>query len=272
MNRPYLLTIVNDQVTLQSGIKDCITKTTLEAGDLIIVCKQCKLSGIYLEKNWNGTCAYCGGTETMQFPNGMDEVFHKHHANSQNDAVSKYFVAMFGEIKKLQLEIEEVKTEVGKLSSFILNDNSNNNNTYIRKLSPLQKKQIDIISGKKIKIGQFLWLVLDINSVGEVRLFCEEIADVIDNYGQYDRYDRYSCLDRIFSNKEIVKYHISDLQIPSKNDVEKAISLKMAKTDSFWVIGNLIYQEGKLLKVYDSIADYGFRPILTIDSKLFSYE
>ncbi len=82
MSHNYLLSLLKDGLSLQSGIKDCVTKETLKAGDRIVVCKHCKLSGIYLENNWSGTCVYCGGTEVMEFPNGMDAVFHSNRITS----------------------------------------------------------------------------------------------------------------------------------------------------------------------------------------------
>ena len=134
----------------------------------------------------------------------------------------------------------------------------------------MTKPTPDLQPGNKIKIGQFLWLILEVNSVGEVRLLCEEIADILHNYGKYDRYGAYSCLERIFSAKEIDKYEIEDLMIPSKNDIEKALALKMSQTSPFWVLGNLIFKENKLVLVSGFHEEYGFRPVLTVDSELIA--
>ncbi len=90
MYNVYSLSAVKDGMTLQSGIKDCITKEPLKAGDRIIVCKQCKLAGIYLEKNWSGSCAYCGETDTMQFPSGIDSLINNHLVTSIDDKDSKH--------------------------------------------------------------------------------------------------------------------------------------------------------------------------------------
>ena len=134
----------------------------------------------------------------------------------------------------------------------------------------MTKPTLDLQPGNKIKIGQFLWLILEVNSVGEVRLLCEEIADILHNFGKHDRFDGYSCLERIFSEKEIDKYEINDLMIPSKNDIEKALALKMTQTSPFWVLGNLIFRENKLMLISNSYDDYGFRPVLTVDSELIA--
>ena len=102
-------------------------------------------------------------------------------------------------------------------------------------------------------------------------MFCEEIADIIHNYGKWDRFDGYSCLERIFSEKEIDKYEIDALMLPSMNDIEMALKLKMAQTAPFWVLGNLIFRDNKLVLISDSsYSDYGFRPVLTVDSELLT--
>ena len=82
MEHFYQLSALKDGVTLQSGIRDCMTKKPLKAGSRIVVCSKCRLAGIYLAENWSGSCVFCQGTETMEFPQGMDAVFHAHHSSS----------------------------------------------------------------------------------------------------------------------------------------------------------------------------------------------
>ena len=48
MTQEYILYSEKDNHTIALGIKDCLTKTSLKPGDKVVVCRNCKLSGVYL--------------------------------------------------------------------------------------------------------------------------------------------------------------------------------------------------------------------------------
>ena len=84
MTQIYLLTDLMDRDTIKKGITDCVTQKRLKPGDRVVVCKTCRLAGVYLQENWSGSCRLCGGTEVMSFPDGMDAVFCKNQTSDTN--------------------------------------------------------------------------------------------------------------------------------------------------------------------------------------------
>lgn len=197
-----------------------------------------------------------------------DEVKESLEINSSQTKDSfKSLLGVLSEIRNLQEEIEDVKKEVVNLSTLLSPSKVKQNSSYIRKIKPLSNSTLDIQPGSCIKIGQFRWLVIDVNTVGEIRILCEEIA-AITKYALRDQIIE-STIQSTFSQKEISEYKIKDLKMPSKNDIDKATKLNMAHTDSFWLLGGIIYNNNGYIR-RDEWEEHGFRPILTIESHLIT--